>query len=297
MYTLTPHSLSTAPDAFRLRRRSRPCRAAIATRPSTTSPHHTDDTPMKPTNVAIDDPTSLRSTWSQKAWVASGFVSILTPLAKSAVAAADSGSVFEPLLAAYAGYVLADLASGVFHWAVDNYGGPSTPVFGSQIEAFQGHHRWPWTITRREFANNLHPLARAVIFSVLPIEALLDVTEAGAAAHAFVGTCAGCVMLSQQFHAWAHEKARRVPRAVAALQAAGVLVSRQMHGAHHRPPYNINYCIVSGAWNGVLDEYKVFEAMEMILFFRFAVRPRSWSEPRPEWREEEEEEAEEAAAL
>lgn len=245
---------------------------------------------MKPTNVAIDDPTSLRSTWSHRAWVASGFASVLTSLAKSAVAAADAGSVFEPLLAAYAGYVLADLASGVFHWAVDNYGGPSTPVFGSQIEAFQGHHRWPWTITRREFANNLHALARAVTFSVLPIEALLDGMEGGAAAHAFVGTCAGCVMLSQQFHAWAHEKARRVPRAVAALQEAGVLVSRQMHGAHHRPPYKTNYCIVSGAWNGVLDEYKVFEAMEMILFFRFGVRPRSWSEPRPEWREEEEEE-------
>ncbi|WOL04551.1 fatty acid desaturase 4, chloroplastic-like [Canna indica] len=282
MYSITPYSrLSRAPGRLHC-----PCRATITTRPSTATPPRLDDvTLMKPINIAIDDPSSLRSTWSHRAWVATGFASVLTSLAKSVAAAADSGSFVEPLLAAYVGYVLADLGSGVFHWAIDNYGGPSTPVFGSQIDAFQGHHRWPWTITRREFANNLHALARAVTFAVLPIELLLN-AGGGAASHAFVGTCAGCVMLSQQFHAWAHEKKSRLPVAVVALQEAGVLVPRPMHQAHHREPYNNNYCIVSGAWNGVLDEYKVFEAIEMAIFFRFGVRPRSWSEPRSEWREE-----------
>lgn len=41
---------------------------------------------------------------------------------------------------ALVGYVFADLVSGVFHWSVDNYGDGSTPLFGSVIEAFQGHH-------------------------------------------------------------------------------------------------------------------------------------------------------------
>ncbi|GMP52561.1 hypothetical protein CsSME_00018324 [Camellia sinensis var. sinensis] len=76
----------------------------------------------------------------------------------------------EPILAGLVGYVLADLGSGVYHWAIDNYGGSTTPVFGSQIEAFQGHHKWPWTITRRQFANNIQALARAVTFTVLPID-------------------------------------------------------------------------------------------------------------------------------
>ena len=30
-----------------------------------------------------------------------------------------------------------DLVSGVYHWAVDNYGDGATPVFGSQIAGFQ----------------------------------------------------------------------------------------------------------------------------------------------------------------
>jgi hypothetical protein len=29
-------------------------------------------------------------------------------------------------------------------------------VFGGQIAAFQGHHQRPWTITEREFCNNVH---------------------------------------------------------------------------------------------------------------------------------------------
>eukprot|EP00953_Heterococcus_sp_UTEX-ZZ885_P041231 21048-Heterococcus_DN1.PRE.1 len=40
--------------------------------------------------------------------------------------------------------------------SVDNYGGLHTPVFGTVIEAFQGHHGSPWTITYRKFANNVH---------------------------------------------------------------------------------------------------------------------------------------------
>lgn len=50
----------------------------------------------------------------------------------------------------------ADFLTGMYHWGVDNYGDGSTPIVGSQIEAFQGHHQKPWTITEREFCNNIH---------------------------------------------------------------------------------------------------------------------------------------------
>ncbi|CAD5324610.1 unnamed protein product [Arabidopsis thaliana] len=61
------------------------------------------------------------------------------------------GTVMETgTLAGYAGYILADLGSGVYHLAIDNYGDESTPVVGTQIEAFQGHHKWSWTITIRK---------------------------------------------------------------------------------------------------------------------------------------------------
>ncbi|XP_042478163.1 fatty acid desaturase 4, chloroplastic [Macadamia integrifolia] len=228
----------------------------------------------------------LQSTWTHRTWVATGCTSVLVSLAKSAMAASETSPTMwlEPLLASYLGYLLADLGSGVYHWAIDNYGDASTLVVGSQIEAFQGHHKWPWTITRRQFANNLHALARAVAFVVVPI----DLTSNDMVVNAFVGVCSGCIMFSQQFHAWAHGTKSRLPPLVVALQDAGVLVSRTQHATHHRPPYNNNYCIVSGAWNEFLDRQRVFEALEMVLFFKFGVRPRSWSEPNPEWTEESE---------
>lgn len=47
---------------------------------------------------------------------------------------------FSTAAAAFVGLLIADLVSGVFHWSVDNYGDRNTPVFGTVIEAFQGHH-------------------------------------------------------------------------------------------------------------------------------------------------------------
>ena len=40
------------------------------------------------------------------------------------------------------------------------------------------------------------------------------------------------------------------------VQDAGVLVSRKAHGAHHRAPFEGNYCIVSGIWNPILDQVR-----------------------------------------
>ena len=54
------------------------------------------------------------------------------------------------------GWCTADFLTGVYHWSVDNYGSGQTPVVGSQIAAFQGHHQEPWTITQREFCNNVY---------------------------------------------------------------------------------------------------------------------------------------------
>lgn len=229
-----------------------------------------------------NDP-GLQSTWPHRAWVASGCTTLFISLAKAVTGAAASHMWLEPILAGYVGYVLADLLSGVYHWGIDNYGDASTPVFGSQIEGFQGHHKWPWIITRRQFANNLHALARNVTITVIPLEFLCNNDPI---LQGFISICAGCIMFSQQFHAWSHGTKSKLPPLVVSLQDAGVLVSRSQHSAHHRPPYNKNYCIVSGVCNEFLDKNKVFEALEMVIYFKFGVRPRSWSEPGAEWTEE-----------
>lgn len=273
--------LSRSPNHSRLRTRVI-CSATTTTKPKP-NPNQLTIQPrlVNPPTTVLND-SSLQSTWSHRAWVATGCTTVLISLAKAIVGSAHSHIWLEPMLASYIGYVLADLGSGVYHWGIDNYGDASTPIFGSQIEAFQGHHKWPWTITRRQFANNLHALARAVTFTVLPIGLACN----DPVIHGFVGVCSGCVMFSQQFHAWAHGTKSKLPPIVVALQDVGLLVSRSQHGAHHRAPYNNNYCIVSGIWNDFLDKHKAFEALEMILYFKLGLRPRSWSDPTSDWTED-----------
>ncbi|CAO2209919.1 unnamed protein product [Urochloa humidicola] len=222
----------------------------------------------------------LRSTWPQRAWTLAGSLAILTSFLTTARLVASSVSPTADLLAvtmaAFAAYSLADLTTGVYHWLADNYGGAGTPLFGAQIVEFQEHHRLPSTITRRDPCNNLYELARAAALMLFPAGAALSAVDAPAAAHAFAAVLMACLVLSQQFHAWAHERPARLPPGVAALQRAGVLVSRAQHAAHHRQPHNSNYCIVSGMWNGVLDRYKVFEAVEKVIYRATGVQPRSW---------------------
>ncbi|KAH7653062.1 ubiquitin-conjugating enzyme E2 variant protein [Dioscorea alata] len=225
---------------------------------------------------------SLHSTWSHRFWLTTGCATFLTPIAKSLTISLTSSDLLPPLCASFLAFSLADLATGFYHWSIDNYGSSSTPLLGSQIQAFQGHHKHPSTITHRHFANNLHALGRAITFTVLPLHLAAGDNPT---ALAFIGVCSGCIMFSQQFHAWAHEKKSRLPPVVLALQEAGVLVSRSKHAKHHRSPYSNNYCIVSGMWNEVLDGMKVFEVLEMVLFFKLGVRPRSWVDPSIDWME------------
>ncbi|KAK6132914.1 hypothetical protein DH2020_033350 [Rehmannia glutinosa] len=217
------------------------------------------------------------STWAHRAWFATGCAAVLFSLAKSLHslrASTNPRPWLESILAAVAAYVLSDLGTGIYHWAIDNYGAAGTPVFGPQIEAFQGHHEQPWAITKRHLANNLYQTAATVAAFVFPV----SLFSGDPAVLAFVGVFAGLVIFSQQFHAWAHTPRGKLPPVVAALQDAGILLAQPQHAAHHRPPYNNNYCIVSGLWNGFLDRSGFFLGLEMVLDRVAGYRPRSWTQ-------------------
>ena len=65
---------------------------------------------------------------------------------------------------------------------------------------------------------------------------------------------------------------------VLAAQDAGLIISRKAHGAHHKPPFKGNYCIVSGWWNEVFDGTGFFYALEKRIYDATGVAPRCWSE-------------------
>ncbi|WIA14548.1 hypothetical protein OEZ85_003065 [Tetradesmus obliquus] len=214
-----------------------------------------------------------------------GCLSILG--ASIAGAAADihsPGDVATVLGATFAAYVLSDLGTAVYHWAVDNYGDGNTPVFGRQIAAFQGHHQRPWTITQREFCNNVHQVFQPALAPAAAIFALGPFVPLGL--HAFMPSFLLLVCMSQQFHAWSHMKKSELPEVVVALQDAGVLIGRKQHGAHHKPNFEGNYSIVSGWWNPLLDNTQFFRWLEHRVVDATGVEPRCWYAPDHEWAEQ-----------
>lgn len=184
----------------------------------------------------------------------------------------------------------ADFGTGVYHWSVDNYGSAETPIVGKQIAAFQGHHVRPWTITQREFCNNVHQVFRPAIAPSFLLAAFSAM--ASPAWNVWASTFIFLACMSQQFHAWSHMKKSQLPGYIVALQDAGVLISRKAHGAHHRAPFEGNYCIVSGFWNPILDKDGAddgfFRQLERLLAARTGVEPRCWHEPAYDWAAQEE---------
>eukprot|EP00752_Nemacystus_decipiens_P002026 g1941.t1 len=171
---------------------------------------------------------------------------------------------------AFVGYLIADLVSGVFHWSVDNYGDGDTPVFGAVIEAFQGHHASPWTITHRPFENNVHKIA----YAVLPLLLLLRIVNPGPAGVTLGVTFLVGSLMSNEFHRYAHMT--EPPPLVRGLQEMGVSVSRREHGRHHSSPFEEKYCIVTGICNGPLDHFRVFRFLERVVYRLNGVEPIAW---------------------
>lgn len=80
----------------------------------------------------------LESTDTQRAIVVFSYgILALLGMKAAVMLSAGEGSVIGFLIAALVGFEFADFGSGVYHWSMDNYGNKDTPVFGTQIVAFQ----------------------------------------------------------------------------------------------------------------------------------------------------------------
>jgi palmitoyl-[glycerolipid] 3-(E)-desaturase len=197
------------------------------------------------------------------------------------VVAAMMTSILQAVILFLSSYVLADFGSGVLHWSVDNYGNGRTPIMGSIIAAFQGHHSAPWTITERGFCNNVYKLC--IPFGIVPMTlfAIIFVASGGTmgqpgAATFFVSTFCVFEILSQEFHKWSHQLKSETPTWVNALQDAGLTIARQPHALHHMAPYEGNYCIISGICNPALDKFGIFRRLEHFIYQCNGVESNAW---------------------
>lgn len=172
-------------------------------------------------------------------------------------------------------WAFADLGSGLLHFGVDNYGNGRTPVMGSIIAAFQGHHSAPWTITYRGFCNNVHKLCVPFGIPTMALISTLAGSEHPGVTLFFAIFCA-MEILSQELHKWSHMRKSEVPSWVNLLQDTGLALGRGPHAQHHLAPYAGNYCIVSGICNEPLDKSGFFRRLEHIIYNINGVESNAW---------------------
>jgi plasmanylethanolamine desaturase len=179
-----------------------------------------------------------------------------------ALAVKGTGELFMVATCAGIGLLVADLVSGMAHWAGDTLMREDTPVVGPHfIRPFREHHTDPKAITRHDFTetngNNCiasMPMLGAVA-PVMPAD-----TGLGFYACALVFFTSVFLFGTNQFHKWAH--ADQVPRLARFLQRWGLILPPSHHGVHHAAPHDKYYCITVGWMNPILHWLRFFRALE-----------------------------------
>jgi ubiquitin-conjugating enzyme E2 variant len=167
-------------------------------------------------------------------------------------------------VAIVAGYLFADLASGIVHWLGDNYGSESWPLLGSGfIRPFRHHHVAPKDICEHGFVqlNGNNCLVSLLTFWWATIPA---VTPESGAMVVFLGffwlAVAWFTFATNQFHSWAH--ADEAPRFARWLQDKKLILSPALHNVHHQPPHHKSYCITTGLMDAPLRWLAFFPILE-----------------------------------
>lgn len=155
-------------------------------------------------------------------------------------------------------YFLADLLSGLIHWACDTFGTVRTPIWGPLvILAFRRHHEHPTEIFRISIIENLgaSAIAGCLALGLLHPDSQRD--ESASLGTLFLWQLwLGFVfftVISNLFHRWAHLPAQRKPAWMRKLQASGLILNSERHLRHHQKPHRSDYCVLSGWANSITN--------------------------------------------
>lgn len=166
--------------------------------------------------------------------------------------------LFNILGQALAGWLIADLLSGVVHWYLDRVATVTLPVIGRTVVAPNRlHHRDPLAFTKASIVERnlamwlLVGVVSAVWFWWLGPSVVWTAATLGAA-------------LVNEVHAHAH-RPLQAPAFVRVAQDVGVIQSPKHHAGHHRAPQDRHYCSLTDLLNPVLDHCKVWDRLEAAL--------------------------------
>jgi ubiquitin-conjugating enzyme E2 variant len=144
--------------------------------------------------------------------------------------------------------IITDLISGLLHVVLDNPRSLALPPIRGLAEGFQRHHENPGNIYKMPLYQHLYVMHMPLTLLFL---VALPFHEAGMYL-VFLSLVIGLHVM-QMAHRWAHLPPENVGLAVRLLQKVNVLLGKHEHDNHHTPPYERNFCIMTGICNRPLN--------------------------------------------
>ena len=182
------------------------------------------------------------------------------------------------VLAASAGaYLAADLGSGFFHHAVDNYAKPEHKVFGKMATEFMVHHYFANSMEQHEVSYYVDPTMKVMAPALAAAAVGVGTGFVSPAAGAAVTTAIAGGLFAQLSHAWTHSP--NPPKIAKVLQKVGIAQDNADHRHHHKAPWSGNYCIVNGALNPLLDKTNFWRKWERGVHAVTGAEPKTWQHP------------------
>jgi len=161
------------------------------------------------------------------------------------------------------GWLLADLLSGLVHWAGDTLGSEHTPVLGpSFIAPFREHHDDPQAMVAHGTVELVGSTALLALPSLVPVTHLVAFEGRGSLRLALGGVLLATllgVVVTNLVHRWAHMD--RPPAVAALLQRTGLILTPARHERHHTAPFDGWFCISSGLLDGLLMRIGLWERL------------------------------------
>jgi hypothetical protein len=148
-------------------------------------------------------------------------------------------------------FLLADFATGIFHFFVDQYGSMHGRFMKKSVNFLLLHHTAPHKIVAQsywELTGGVYKIA-SVIFGVSLLfgvhwELFL-----------FLLFCANGNMI----HQWSHQRKSEAAVLVRNLQRFKIIQNKEHHNQHHNGGFSKNYCVMTNAMNPILHRIRFWE--------------------------------------
>ena len=161
-----------------------------------------------------------------------------------------------------------DFYSGILHVVFDHPDNIQIPILGQPCLEFQWHHAIPYDIVQKDFVDVCGDL-NVVVMILIPIYGtMLDMTNGVAL------VIGGLKLLMAYFGQFSHKSAHMYGGGGSTLgtwlQQHGFMISPKEHTAHHKPPHDIDFCLI-GVCNPLIDGLRTLTANNRIWVSLFCI--------------------------